>query len=119
MIKQYLDLTATDAGAEMFRIPQERLDEMNDHLHALEVVISTNHKIYTTPGTVESPGDGLHPGKVLECILEIAKNPNEELAILFAFPEFTERVLDSISRQLFIEKVAGNHPEAKIQIIKM
>lgn len=119
MIKELLNLNATDTAEVMFGITTERLEEMNEGLFIAENEIAINHKDYTAPGTEDCPGDGLHVGKALERILQIAKTPQEELAILYAFPTFIDRSIDAINRALLKGKIQGKHPDAKIITIEL
>lgn len=119
MIKEYLNLEATDVAESMFGITQQRLKEINEMLFIADHEIATNHKQYTLPGTEDSPGDGLHVGKTLERILKIARTPNEELAILYAYSAFVDKVLDSINDVLIKEKIMKLHPEAEIITVKL
>lgn len=119
MIKELLNLNATDTAETMFGITTERLEEMNEGLFIAENEIAISHKEYTLLGTEESPGDGLHVGKALERILQIAKTSQEELAIFYAFATFIEKTIGSINQQLVKEKIQGKHPDAKIITIEL
>lgn len=105
MIKDYLDLTCTGTDEKMFKLPIERLDEMNLELINLEIDCAANRKDFTIFSTAESPGDGLHSGKLLERVLSLAKTPQEEIAFLYAFSSFMVRVNIRIDEAIYLEKI--------------
>lgn len=111
MINDYLDFTSPGADHRMFMVSEERLDSMNVEFAQLEIECCNNRKDYTDPGTAESPGDGLHAGKLLKRFLQLAKNEHEELAFMYAFSTFISRVHLRIEEAIYLEKL---HPQAKI-----
>lgn len=101
MIKQYLNLEAHGCDHIMFGLPEERTEILNNWLEALETEIAQNHEQYTVVGTEESPGDGLHCGKVLARMLEISQSPQDEIALMFALNVFIDAVLGKINEIMF------------------
>jgi hypothetical protein len=114
MIKEFVDFSCAGSDHRLFKMPAERLSDLNLELSNLEIECCNNHKDYTDPGTPESPGAGLHAGKLLKRLLELARNEHEEVALMYAFSTFIKRVHARIEEVLYLEKL---HPQSKIKTL--
>lgn len=107
MIKQHLDLTATDTAEDLFNLPTLRIDTILSDLDVAVKEIAAHYESYSFD-QADGPDAGrvgLHAGKILERVLRLAQTPQEELFIFFYFKAFMETTVHHASIFYVTQKI--------------